>query len=100
MLRPLRDERIRRLRGVIAGRELAVAPDRDRADAHRLRPELLLPLRDVAVGAPGHADFLLAEQLEALPEADRRHVGVQVALLLEVGQSLVERSEEHTSELQ
>src|SRR3954447_12969011 len=93
MLRPLRDERIRRLRHVVARGELAVAPLRNRTDAHVRVTELLLPRGDVAVGAPRHRDLLLTEELEALLEADRRDVRVEVAGFLEVGERLVEARE-------
>src|SRR5207302_11118768 len=64
-----------------------------------LRPELLLPGGDVAVRAPRHADLLLAEQLEALLEADRRDVGVEIALLLEIGERRVEARELRAAEV-
>src|SRR5439155_8164068 len=97
--RPLRDEGIRRLRRVVARCELALAPPRDGAHAHCLRPELLLPGGDVAVRPPRHADLLLAEELEALLEADRRYVGVEVALLLEIGKCRVEARELRVGEI-
>src|SRR6266516_4268909 len=99
MLRPLRDERIRRLRHVVTGRELPVPPDRDRPDAHVLPAELLLPGRDVAVGAPRHPDLLLAEQLEALLEADRGDVRIEVAVLPKIHEQLVEAGELGIGEL-
>src|SRR5438128_2266692 len=69
-------------------------PDRDGADAHSLRATQGLPRGcGVAVGDPRHRDLLLAEQLQALCEADRRDVRVEVALLLEIGEQRVEAGE-------
>src|SRR6185295_3963857 len=76
---------------VVAPRELALTPDWNRPDTHAFHPtERLRGASGKAVGDPGHGDFLLAEELETLGEADRGDIRVEVALLLQIRERRVE----------